>query len=535
VTAARVAVSDASAGPVALCVTCLVRVGRVRSTSVLRSVVCGPCWAAHGGQPGAWEIGPAPEETVPVSFPSGQAQWLQELADQDWVQAIRADGYRNLTTIARTVAFCADWDSLESRPTWAKLMRHSDLERRSVARWLLELRLHGWLELLEHGSTPATRPGSLAHLEGNRAALYGLRLPLTPERALACASELLMTELATELDGLSRAASIAGEPAVQDPDPRAIHGPDSVVDQPEIPGLVDKNGTPSLSCRSLSERSTGGSSRARKPVDNSGYTPPEQGKRRRTALRAGSEEQGFRDLSIMVPVSGYEMLACADDLRRRHPVFGHCSRRLVRKLCKPLWRAGWCNRDILHAMDYRPSMFGQVSGLLLCPEPVASPRQFIGSRLAAWRRPDGTILPGYWTSRAAGGCRAREQVRARHGQAGARLLRAGEDTLTAARIAEHGRHAARLPQPRPLLDARSSTAADAQHAARVERDRHRAALVARARAELAASTSSTTDTDDYPQPAPDMGPVEGTTPYARALARARTENRPPPDSRRRYR
>jgi hypothetical protein len=83
-------------------------------------------------------------------------------------------------------------------------------------------------------------------------------------------------------------------------------------------------------------------------------------------------------LLIMVPVSRYAMLACADELRRRRPtVFGRCSRRLVRALCRPYWQAGWCNRDILHALDYRPSMFSPLGRELAIPDRLASPRQLI--------------------------------------------------------------------------------------------------------------------------------------------------------------
>src|SRR5205085_8473068 len=83
-----------------VCVTCQVRVGRPRAT-VLRAVVCGPCWAAHGGSPAAGEIGPAPTVTVPSWDPRDQRHWLSALARQDWVCEIRADGRANLLTVAR--------------------------------------------------------------------------------------------------------------------------------------------------------------------------------------------------------------------------------------------------------------------------------------------------------------------------------------------------------------------------------------------------------------------------------------------------
>jgi hypothetical protein len=141
------------------------------------------------------------------------------------------------------------------------------------------------------------------------------------------------------------------------------------------------------------------------------------------------------------------MLIAADWLRRQLPVFAACSRKLVRHLCKSYWSAGWCNRDIVHAMDHRPGLFGQAPGILICPERVAAPRAFIGSRLTAWRTPQDVILPGHWSALladAAPATTARRLVAARHGRAGAALLRPGERALTAQRITDHGR-AARPP------------------------------------------------------------------------------------------
>jgi len=54
-------------------------------------------------------------------------------------------------------------------------------------------------------------------------------------------------------------------------------------------------------------------------------------------------------------------------------------------------------------------------------------------------------VPGHFTTRvtdAAAAKTARRCIAERHGRAGAALLRAGEHTLTAARITEHG-HAVR--------------------------------------------------------------------------------------------
>jgi hypothetical protein len=133
-------------------------------------------------------------------------------------------------------------------------------------------------------------------------------------------------------------------------------------------------------------------------VDNLGTSPadstkpthrpgdPSTGHDQRTALRAGSEASNGPDWALTVPTSGFTRLIAADWLRRRLPIFARCSRKLVRHPCKPYWAAGWTNRDIAHAMDHRPGLFGQATGVLICPERIAAPAAFIRSRLAAWRR-----------------------------------------------------------------------------------------------------------------------------------------------------
>src|SRR5699024_683950 len=52
-----------------------------------------------------------------------------------------------------------------------------------MAGWLRELRIHGWLATIEHGSIPQYRPMARAAVTGNRAAVYALQLPLTHNTA----------------------------------------------------------------------------------------------------------------------------------------------------------------------------------------------------------------------------------------------------------------------------------------------------------------------------------------------------------------
>ena len=482
-----------------VCVTCQVRVGRPRAT-VLRATVCGPCWAAHGGSPDADEIGPAPTVTVPSWDPRDQRHWLEALERQDWVREIRTDGRANLLTVARLLALHAGWETLESRPTWERLVSRSELSERTVARWLQELRVRGWLAHVERGSTPSHRPMVLAHLVGNRAAVYGLRIPLTPAEAVNRALELLVMLLVAGL--VDQAAATAptanpdrrpgAEPATASPSPTPACPGDSVLaadrtppghaDQQPSPAAGDTNGSPTGFGSVFKKTGVGGYARASATVDTLGTIPadsamptpplaePSTGNNQRTALRAGSDNGAGPDWALTVPTSGFAGLIAADWLRRRLPVFARCSRKLVRHLCKPYWSAGWCNRDIVHAMDHRPGVFHQAAGVLISPERVTAPKAFIASRLAAWRTPDGVILPGHWSTRvtdAAATKAARALVAARHGRAGAALLRPGDRGLTAHRITEHGR--ASRPPASPTTRAAARAALAAAQARRARR------------------------------------------------------------------
>jgi hypothetical protein len=449
-------------------------------------------------------MGPAPTVTVPSADPRDQRHWLSALRRQDWVREIRADGRANLLTVARLVALHAGWETLESRPTWERLVSHSGVCERTVARWLQELRVRGWLAHLERGSTPAHRPMVLAHMVGNRAAVYGLRIPLTPAEALNRALEQLVMRLAADLADHAAATDDTSPvpdrlPAVPAPATPAKPHPTTTLpveagldglgpaehspplgpaDQQQSGAAGDLNGSPTRFSSVFKDRWVSGFSRASAAVDNLGNIPadptrpphrsanPGKGNDQKTALRAGSEASGGPDWALTVPTSGFSMLIAADWLRRRLPVYASCSRKLVRHLCRPYWSAGWTNRDIVHAMDHRPGLFGQATGVLISPERITAPQAFIRSRLAAWRTPAGAILPGHWSSLLAGAAAtqaARHQVAARHGRAGAALLRPGERALSAQRITEHGRAARPPASPTTRAAARATFAATQAH------------------------------------------------------------------------
>ncbi|MFC0436136.1 helix-turn-helix domain-containing protein [Kutzneria buriramensis] len=228
--ASRTALLD---GP---CVTCHVSAGRQRGTR-LSTVVCGPCWAAFGGKPAADEIGPEPTHTAPLRMPSGQRHWLASLRRAEWVEGIRRDGRDNVLDIAKVLARHASWDTLETWPGWDTLMARTGLSETTIQRWLQELKLRGWIIVIETGSTPLTRPMALCgtpaaageqglaefadaaagvvrklrgEVEGNRRAVYALRVPLSPTEAVAWAAEQIAQQAAqVAQDAAERAAAEA--------------------------------------------------------------------------------------------------------------------------------------------------------------------------------------------------------------------------------------------------------------------------------------------------------------------------------------
>jgi len=74
----------------------------------------------------------------------------------------------------------ADWDDHTTWPTWERLLDATGWGRSTMSSWLAELQRLGWLLRIEHGSTPQFRPMALSAIEGNRAAVYQLRIPVDP-------------------------------------------------------------------------------------------------------------------------------------------------------------------------------------------------------------------------------------------------------------------------------------------------------------------------------------------------------------------
>lgn len=475
------------------CVTCHVSPGRVRPTRLF-AIICGPCWAAHGGQPDAAEIAAAPRYTAPLRYPDGQQAWLNALEQATWVQEIRIDGRTNLLRVAEVLAQCASWETLETWPGWDQLMDRTRLSRSALRRWLQELRVRGWLLSIERGSTPATRPMALAlpsgqvlsPEDGNRRAVYALRIPLAADEAirwaagvLAAQAEEAAAEAAREaqrqralqaqlarLDRLAELASLAetgvsmqllsGDLAAELQACRAAGFAtpgqgylELLLESSDLLGQspVDIKGSPTGLFLEEKKTLVGGFAREGFVVDNRGRngSDPWGGQDQKSALRARSEEEGVAGL---VPTSGFAMLVCAQWLRRRLPIFSQLTKFGVRKLCGPFWAAGMSSLDIVHAMDHLPGAFGARAATPIGRGPAigldhTQAWHWIKNRLDAWRDADGRILPGFYQQTAMRKA-LRAQVAERHGCAGAALLREGDATgLRPERIAEFGRRVAR--------------------------------------------------------------------------------------------
>jgi hypothetical protein len=546
-------------------------------------VVCGPCWAAHGGKPAAGEIGPEPVETAPLRYPSGQRHWLSALKRAEWVEDIRVDGRENLLAIAKHVALAADWTTLESWPGWDRLMAKSGVSETSVQRWVQELKLRGWIVVVETGSTPLTRPMALtlpdgtaiSREDGNRRAVYALRIPLSPDEALRWAAESIAAQAAREAEaeaeadntprqchptgtGAHHTSGTTDVPFLNpvNPDDAAADNtePETPAEQDKPPSPGDKKGWPTSSLSFKKENWGSTYARESTVVDNLGtpVTDPPGKSDQRRALRAPSQNEEGADWAATVPTTAFQMLVAADWLRRRLPIFTRLTRKAVRAACREFWAAGWSNLDIIHATDHLPSSFGPRAGTPSGPPDELGHRGawwWITHRLAAWRDANGQVKPGYYHNR--GRRKAmRDAVAERHGRASLTVLGdpdlAHDPTLTpekitafGRRVAEHLRPASAVDQPRPTRRPAAAcssphtraAAADAMHTALAEHrqaEQARAALHARyrhqlavARAELAARTRPNPAT-----PTPVPAEWEALTPdqrYERARQRAAAE------------
>ncbi|HEY3483713.1 MAG TPA: hypothetical protein VGL02_33030 [Streptomyces sp.] len=335
------------------------------------ATLCGRCFAQFGGNAGAAEIGGAPTAAVPVRPANGPTEWAKLLLATPWAQQLRSDAQRRLRALVETLRNTASWSTSETWPTWARLQAATGWARSTLAAWLRQLWIAGWIDRIEPGTTPQFRPMA-SPVQGNRAAVYGLLVPAAAERLepqerhrryLTTLSEL------REKIALLRAA-------------------------------VDKNWTPSWSFDlyqlkiEITHLRTRASELFHRSAPFSGVEEAQI-----EPLRGRIEEKRAGRFATTVPTTRAEMLAAAAELRREHPVLGRMTPRAIRSVCRAWWRAGWTNACVVWAMRYRPTGWsGTEAGH--AEYAVIHPAGWVRSRLSAWRDDRGRPLPGRHAARA---------------------------------------------------------------------------------------------------------------------------------------
>uniref|UniRef100_UPI003F49666D hypothetical protein n=1 Tax=Amycolatopsis sp. CA-290885 TaxID=3239925 RepID=UPI003F49666D len=401
-----------------LCVTCGFRPGRPRPLP-LRTVICGRCWAESGGTCSAEEIGPGPACAVPSRDPAEQLEWSALLFAEPWFQGLRRDARRRLAALVRLLRNWASWSNFTSWPTWARLQLATGWARSTMASWLRQLRLLGWLVLVEPGSTPEHRPmGSPAAATGNRAAVYALRIPAT-------ADEAHQAEILRRLTTAPEAHTISGSPQVTTP--------------------VVETWTPSLSFDLVKNGFVGSSAPTSFDLVHTPDLATWDWWRKSKALRARFDQsRGWISWMNRTPGSTAEQYAAACELRGEHPVLARMSPAAIRRKARPFWAAGWTSSDLLHALKYRPK------ATCALPSPaeygVIHPVGWCASRLDAWRDQDTRrVLPAprdLAKREQEAAHRERAAVRSRVGRVGAELLVDDGGGSLVDRVIRRGRRAA---------------------------------------------------------------------------------------------
>src|SRR5690606_21913972 len=65
-----------------------------------------------------------------------QQTFLRALREDPDVLGLRYDGYGNLLRVAQVIAWAADWATMCSRPTIAKITEETGLSKATVKRWV---------------------------------------------------------------------------------------------------------------------------------------------------------------------------------------------------------------------------------------------------------------------------------------------------------------------------------------------------------------------------------------------------------------
>ncbi len=285
---------------------------------------------------------------------TSQSAWLRAVYDHPAVGMLRAHARRNLLAVATRLAHSADWDTLTTRPTWARLMGGTAdrpaRARRTVARWLRWLREHRLLGIVEHGTTPDFRPAVLRRPDdGNLASVY----------VLAVARPLVGEGSDASGDGAESAVVLS----------------------------VDESGTPSQHSpqpprQNARARTTQAPLRDAEAASAAKEQPP-KGKRKDQARHNWPLHQPTKTRA--------ERLALCERLQADSPTLTAIgSPRLLRHLLRPWLLAGWTVAGILHALDHTPDGPPWPYAWRSTRE-LRNPPGWLLHRMRAWTGPDGPL------------------------------------------------------------------------------------------------------------------------------------------------
>ena len=104
-----------------------------------------------------------------------QKAWLDAVDAAPGLDELRSDRRATVRKIARQIAYSAAWDTMTSRPTWARLMDTTGVSRRTVARTLELLREVGLIGIVATGRSAGFQPNPAD--ASAEAAVYVLCVP----------------------------------------------------------------------------------------------------------------------------------------------------------------------------------------------------------------------------------------------------------------------------------------------------------------------------------------------------------------------
>lgn len=268
--------------------------------------------------------------------PAHTDEWVEAFESHPVYEQARADRKRALRRCVEALVAVADYGTMTARPTWEKLSRLVKKARRSIARYVQQLREMGLLAVVASGRSAAYAPVGEDGRRVNEAAVYVLCVPVKRSS---------MKDRVARIMGLR---------------------------QP----VVDESGTPPREAGLReSNKEIYPRTRARGGVSQS-----EEQK------RLGCSVDQIRWNRHRVPVNRAQQLTAAWRLKSLLPnVLGRMSDRDVAACVRDFFAAGWSVADLHHALEAQPD--GRpwpYSGAPDTKEPHRV-RGWLKFRLSAWR------------------------------------------------------------------------------------------------------------------------------------------------------